>query len=214
MSTVPITITVDGDTYTVPTTDTVEPLAASVTYDGSGAGGNFVPCLSFFSQSGQLLSRTFPSATVTAGDTVEVSFIPFVPPASGGEGGGGIQFDVENTGDWLHVTATDPAPPTGESIEFTAAGAILLQAVGLVEMIGVDVVTLFSSLTFQGGSDVNFTGTEMNMGGTPASPNPFNYLFLNGGALSFFGVNPVPQQATPVTLGDVIALLQAYGLSA
>lgn len=32
--------------------------------------------------------------------------------------------------------------------------------------------------------------------------------------LGFFAVAPVVQQATPVTLGDVIALLQAYGLSA
>jgi len=31
--------------------------------------------------------------------------------------------------------------------------------------------------------------------------------------LGFFGVAPVVRQATPVTLGDVIALLQAYGLS-
>ena len=33
------------------------------------------------------------------------------------------------------------------------------------------------------------------------------------GTLGFFGATPVTKQATPVTLGDVIALLQAYGLS-
>lgn len=32
--------------------------------------------------------------------------------------------------------------------------------------------------------------------------------------LSFFGVTPVAQQATPVTLGDVIAILQAFGFAA
>lgn len=39
-------------------------------------------------------------------------------------------------------------------------------------------------------------------------------LSLNAAFLSFFGVAPAAQQATPVTLADVIALLQAYGLSA
>jgi hypothetical protein len=32
--------------------------------------------------------------------------------------------------------------------------------------------------------------------------------------LGFFGVTPVAKQATPITLGDVIALLQTYGLAA
>lgn len=83
MSAVPIPIAVDGDTYTVPGADTIEPLAVSVTYDGSGAGGDFLPCLTYYSQSGALISRTFPGSSVAAGSSAEVSFIPFVPPASG-----------------------------------------------------------------------------------------------------------------------------------
>ena len=39
-------------------------------------------------------------------------------------------------------------------------------------------------------------------------------LAQHGGNLGFFGVTPVSQQPTPVVLADVIALLQAYGLSA
>jgi hypothetical protein len=46
-----------------------------------------------------------------------------------------------------------------------------------------------------------------NAAGVVINSAPTNFL-------SFFGVTAVQQQATPVTLADVIALLQAYGLSA
>jgi hypothetical protein len=36
---------------------------------------------------------------------------------------------------------------------------------------------------------------------------------VGAGRLGFFGHVPVVKQATPVTLADVIALLQAYGLA-
>lgn len=35
---------------------------------------------------------------------------------------------------------------------------------------------------------------------------------LQEGGVGFFGVAPVPQQATPILLADVVSLLQAYGL--
>ena len=109
MPTIPVPITVNGATYTVPGADTIEPLAASVSYDGTGAAGAFMPCLSIYSQDGHLISRTFPSASVAMGSSSEVSFIPFVPPASGG--GGGIQFDTEpQSGDWLYVETTGQGP--------------------------------------------------------------------------------------------------------
>lgn len=111
MSAVPQAITVNGATYTVPGADTIEPLAASVSYDGSGASGDFMPCLSIYSQDGHLISRTFPQASVAAGASAEVSFIPFVPPASGAAAGGGIQFDTEpQSGDWLYVETTGAGP--------------------------------------------------------------------------------------------------------
>ncbi len=109
MADVPQAITVNGDTYTVPGADTIEALSASVTYDGTNASGAFKPCLSIYSQDGHLISRTFPSDAVAQGSSAEVSFIPFVPPASGGAGG--IQFDTEpQSGDWLYLETTGQGP--------------------------------------------------------------------------------------------------------
>jgi hypothetical protein len=46
-------------------------------FDGSGAGGSFLPALGLYAQSGELLARTFPSSAVTAGASAEVTFSPF-----------------------------------------------------------------------------------------------------------------------------------------
>ncbi len=73
-----------------------------------------------------------------------------------------------------------------------------------------------------GNSGVEVFGQGVNNGGVLLSTKDTG----NGGVMiqpglnpteefvGFFGVGPVVKQATPVTLGDVIALLQAYGLSA
>lgn len=47
------------------------------TFDGTGAAGSFLPALGIYSQSGELLSRTFPSTPVVVGDSAEVTFLPF-----------------------------------------------------------------------------------------------------------------------------------------
>ena len=49
----------------------------SAEFDGSGAGGSFLPALAMYSQNGELLARTFPATAVTAGDSAEVTFSPF-----------------------------------------------------------------------------------------------------------------------------------------
>lgn len=114
MADVPQAIAVDGDTYTVPGADTIEPLAVSVHYDGAGAGSTFLPCLSYYSQSGRLISRTYPQSVVAPGGSAEVSFIPFVPPASGASGvGGELAYAqvVENQGLGSNVWATTGVTP-------------------------------------------------------------------------------------------------------
>jgi hypothetical protein len=63
--------------YTVPSSLVVEPTAATATFDGSGASGTFLCALSFYAQSGELLSRVFPSQSVASGDTAQVSYAPF-----------------------------------------------------------------------------------------------------------------------------------------
>lgn len=62
-------------------------------WDGAGASGTFLACLSLYSQSGQLLSRTFPAQTFAPGDDGEVTYAPPL-----GEGG------------------SSPAPPSAVSL--------------------------------------------------------------------------------------------------
>lgn len=62
------------------TANDLEPLSIVATFDGSGAGGAFLPCCSLYSPSGTLLSRTFPGQ-VSAGDVATVTFAPFLEEA-------------------------------------------------------------------------------------------------------------------------------------
>lgn len=70
--------------YTVPGSADVELLSAFARFDGSGAAGSFRPALTFYSDAGLILARVFPGDTVTAGDTADVTFAPFLDSGSGG----------------------------------------------------------------------------------------------------------------------------------
>ena len=57
-------------------------LTISATFDGSGASGSFYPCCSIYTQDGKLVSRDFPSASVAAGASAEVTYHPFLRTAT------------------------------------------------------------------------------------------------------------------------------------
>lgn len=46
-------------------------------WNGTSASGTFLPCLSVYSQSGVLISRTYPSTNMQVGDTGVVTYGPF-----------------------------------------------------------------------------------------------------------------------------------------
>lgn len=82
----PTPITRDGPeaapyAYVLASSEEFTPQAISAVFDGSGAGGDFLPCCSVYTQNGQLVSRDFPS-TVTAGDSAEVTYHPFLRAAT------------------------------------------------------------------------------------------------------------------------------------
>lgn len=88
MATEPVLISNVGsveapNSYTLPPGFDLEPTAITALFDGSGAAGDFLAVLTFYSQSGEILGRTFPSETVTAGDAVRVTYSPFAVPSSG-----------------------------------------------------------------------------------------------------------------------------------
>lgn len=293
----PILVVEQGDNdapyaYTVPASGEVEPSASVATFDGSGASGDFLCALVFRAQSGEVLMRVFPQATVPAGDVAQVSYAPFPGGLiSKTTPGAGIQFDTLNVGDWLSVETVDSS---GNGILFQedGDGGIFLHNQGngglTLRDEGNDGILLneFGSggVNFQdhggGGFNVNISGSggggfavnNVDSGGTEFQDSGGGGIFLNdhssgnglvlqetgnsfialntqlgpnapangvfvslataqiftvlaGGGfasiiragsdgIGFFGVAQAPQQPTPVTLADVIALLQAYGLAA
>jgi hypothetical protein len=68
-----------------------------------------------------------------------------------------------------------------------------------------------TTATARDGGSITLTVGAAVSGGTTGAVNICTAITQR---LGFFGVTAVAQQATPVTLADVIALLQAYGLSA
>ncbi len=69
------------DVYDVPGSVIVTPYSVSATFDGSGAGGAFLPCLTFKTQTGAVIARC-PAPEVASGDTAEVSWFPHVAQAA------------------------------------------------------------------------------------------------------------------------------------
>lgn len=78
--------------FTVPIAANQDIDLESVTarWNGASASGTFLACLAQYSQSGVLLSRTFPSQTFAAGDSGVVTYGPFLAPGDDGGGGGGV----------------------------------------------------------------------------------------------------------------------------
>lgn len=52
-------------------------VSVSAQYDGAGASGTFLPCLSILSQDSKLIGRYFPSQSLAVGDSGEVTYGPF-----------------------------------------------------------------------------------------------------------------------------------------
>ena len=188
----------------------------SATYDGTGAAGAFLPAVQIVAPGGAV-AFTFadPSVSVAAGGSAEVTFGPFLKTAGGGGGGSGIQFGVNNVGNFLHVTTNVAA---GNELAFTdsTATGILQIGNGIAQLDGTQVTVTGSSFaTFQGSTTCNLEGQTINIGHSGVGPGHTNITTKNDGGtgqIGFFGATPVDRPATPVTLADVITALQSLGL--
>lgn len=116
-SSAPVEIT---NTYQVGIT----PLSISAVFDGSGAAGDFIPCVSFYTQNNRLIGRYKGGSTVTAGDTSQQTFAPFL----GRTDADGIRFDVDNVGRWLSVEAQGRLPNPRTILITADVGSIELAA--------------------------------------------------------------------------------------
>lgn len=64
-------------TYVLSGAQTFTPETAFATFDGSGASGDFLACMSFLAQDGKRFMRVFPTTSVAGGDVADVTFAPF-----------------------------------------------------------------------------------------------------------------------------------------
>jgi hypothetical protein len=111
VSDIPITISgpvATPATYTLSPLERWTPTGVSATFDGTGAAGDFLPCCSIYSQTGDLLGRMFPEV-VTAGDVAEVTYSPFSKTQ-----GGGIKRITSSNGS---ITVTNPTGPIVDLID-------------------------------------------------------------------------------------------------
>jgi hypothetical protein len=107
--------------YTLSPNEQMAISAVTATFDGTGAGGAFLPTLSFYAPSGELLARQFAEEQ-EAGEVSEVTFAPFlrrpevaapgedqVPSLCGGINAGPIA-EGDAVGRTLVLTVTRPVP--------------------------------------------------------------------------------------------------------
>ena len=149
MSTEQVFITQGGpftvpETYVLSQSETFRPSVINATFNGAGASGHFLPCCTIYSQTGKLISRTFPE-TVAAGDTAEVTYGPFLQPPS---------------------AAVGIPTPSGEGWGYYVAGsyaALILATSGLVAYWRMNTPTTL------GQNDTSGAGTPANLVGVAGS---------------------------------------------
>jgi hypothetical protein len=81
----------------------------TASFDGGGAGGNWIPAVQVIDPSGFVVGTYTIGSTLAAGVSADVSWFPGVGSNTGASGSG-IQFNTDNEGGYLDITthATDP----------------------------------------------------------------------------------------------------------
>jgi hypothetical protein len=113
-------------------------IAARAVYDGSGAMGDFLPTLQILNAAGEVMATVFGSP-VTAGDSREVTFAPFLRTSEAGTGDG-IRFDFPNVGGYLDITVDAP-DPGGRGFDLRDAngdGIRIIQTAAAAGSLGLD----------------------------------------------------------------------------
>lgn len=214
--------------------------AARAVFDGTAAVGAFLPALEIISDSGSPVGTYVATSAVAAGDAADVSFAPFLRPAATSSGGSGIQYDVDNTGDWLLVETTSWRPATfpraGIDLHSESFGGIILRT----DQDAINIIT--GGATFPGGALnllSNGNGLTIIIDSPSASPliidtvqgqlidiggsesqsgniNIGNDPATVGNFVGFFNAGGATQQTLPAapTGAQIRAVLVAFGLVA
>jgi hypothetical protein len=123
--------------YLVSGAAAIDLLAVRAVFDGSGAGGDFVPVVQIVNEANEVMLQCV-GETVTAGDSASITFAPFLRTAAAASPGGGIQYDLEQIGDWFFLGTDSGNGGWGIFLnsQGTSSGqGILIQADGNVDPI-------------------------------------------------------------------------------
>lgn len=74
--------------------DVLTPESAFAHFDGTGAGGSFLPALTYYTQDGKIFSRAI-GEVVAAGASADVSWFPGLSVSAPGASGGGFTASAE-----------------------------------------------------------------------------------------------------------------------
>lgn len=209
--------------YTVAGAQELVPKAIYSEFDGSGAGGDFVPVLEIISDSGHIVASC-PATKVAAGASADVTWFPRVG-AGAAAVGDAIAFDTLNVGDWLDIEttgvgpsgyairiATDPAPTadihvdSGHEVLIDAQTNISLRTPSNIDLLSQAPGSIITIEQDGGGGVIQLQGDTVH-------PTAIQVGFATD-HVGFYSKTPVAQQAAPVTLSDVIAVLHNLGLTA
>ena len=191
-------------TYTLTGAQTFRPESAFAHFDGTGASGPFLACLTFKSIDGKIFSRTFPSTAIAAGGVADVSYAPFPGGLIQNAGGSGIQFDTLNVGGWLDIDTTGTGP-SGEGVNVVATGNDATYSAAHTFINGTD--SFDGAVTITGKANVVVTTTngprflELTDDADSVVLSSDNALNLISGAGNFGnGVNIVSENVNGITL--------------
>lgn len=111
--------------YTVTAPEGFTPKAVFVSWDGSGAAGDFLPCVSYYNRDGVLIDRAFPtSGPIVAGDSAGVGYRPF---DRGGGGGGSTATLTVTDGTTTVAPTTEIDLGEGEQLVSTGPGVAFVK---------------------------------------------------------------------------------------
>lgn len=92
-------------TFPVPGSLEIRPDTATATFDGTGASGDFLACLTFYGTDGERLCRMFNPTPVPKGSIAEVTYIPPFGSAAT-SAAAGATVETTNTGGTVTVNPT------------------------------------------------------------------------------------------------------------
>lgn len=228
--------------YLIPANAELVPKVVSAIVDGTGAAGSFEPTLIIESDAGEIVAE-IAAPSMSAGASGRTSWFPEGDVATGGgiefdtdneggwldvttnaQDGGGLGVNVtDKTGGGILLASQVPFFPQAGELLVSGDGFLLSSQPSLTQgatisasAAGGDLEISTSSsypivIETRGGAAIQISSTDVM---TLAASNGLEIQGNPAQKVGFFGVGPVAQQATPTTLAQVIALLQAYGLAA